>query len=137
VYQAFKQLFGTPRFKALKDKGATVQRPLWGSTGTKNLAYSDLLYVDTLVGSQTVNTVPPQTYAAILDHSQPLATVETDLAGAQAVLRELSAGGIDMNWVMKKLEDDGVAAFEKSFDGLYMNLQDKKGQFTGRVVPSV
>jgi transaldolase len=137
VYQAFKELFGTPRFKALKDKGATVQRPLWGSTGTKNPAYSDLLYVETLIGSQTVNTVPPQTYTAILDHSRPLPTVETDLAGAQAVLRELSAGGIDMHWVMKKLEDDGVASFEKSFDGLYMNLQDKKGQFTGSVVPSV
>ncbi len=127
VYQAFKQIYGAPRFLDLKNNGATVQRPLWGSTGTKNPAYGDLLYVDTVIAPSTVNTVPPATYNAILDHLHPAVTIEQDLAGAQSVLRELTTAGIDMNWVMKKLEDDGVAAFEKSFDGLYSNLERKKG----------
>lgn len=131
VYQAFKEIFQTPRFEALKAKGASVQRPLWGSTGTKNPAYSDLLYVDTLIGPHTVNTVPPQTYAAILDHGKAELTIERDLEGARAVLDAVAAAGIDMAWVLQKLEDDGVAAFEKSFDGLYKNLTDKRNAFAG------
>jgi transaldolase len=128
VYQAFKQIFDTSRFGALKEKGARVQRPLWGSTSTKNSQYNDLLYVDTLIGPHTVNTVPPVTYAAILDHSRPLPTVESRLEEAKALLRELARVGIDLPWVMKKLEDDGVAAFSKSFDGLYKNLEEKRRQ---------
>jgi transaldolase len=128
VYQAFKQIFDTSRFGALKEKGARVQRPLWGSTSTKNSQYNDLLYVDTLIGPHTVNTVPPATYAAILDHSRPLPTVESRLEEAKALLRELARVGIDLPWVMKKLEDDGVAAFSKSFDGLYKNLEEKRRQ---------
>ncbi len=129
VYQAFKEIFYTPRFEALKSKGATVQRPLWGSTGTKNPAYSDLLYVETLIAPHTVNTVPPATYTAILDHGKPTLTAEKDLDGAKKVLSDLAVAGIDMKWVMKKLEDDGVASFEKSFDGLYKNLLDKRDAF--------
>jgi transaldolase len=126
VYQAFREIFGGKEFAQLKAQGAAVQRPLWASTGTKNPSYSDLLYVDALIGAHTVNTVPPATYAAILHHSRPALTVESDLAGARNVLRDLTAAGIDMNGVMKKLEDDGVAAFEKSFDGLYANLEEKR-----------
>ncbi|MFN0157623.1 MAG: transaldolase, partial [Bacteroidota bacterium] len=122
VYQAFKQMFGASRFKVLEAKGARVQRPLWGSTGTKNPAYPDLLYVDTLIGPHTVNTVPPSTYTAILDHSKPAVTVGNDLEGAGNALAAVAAAGIDMKLVLQKLEDDGVAAFEKSFDGLYANL---------------
>lgn len=129
VYQAFKEIFGSPRFEVLKAKGAVVQRPLWGSTGTKNPAYNDLLYVDTLIGPHTVNTVPPSTYVAILDHGKPAETVESDLDGARKVLSDVAAAGIDMKWVLQKLEDDGVAAFEKSFDGLYKNLVEKRQQF--------
>jgi transaldolase len=136
VYQAFKELFGTARFKALEAKGAKVQRPLWGSTGTKNPAYSDLLYVDTLIGPDTVNTVPPQTYTAILDHGKPALTVESDLEAARRVLADIAATGIDMKWVLQKLEDDGVAAFEKSFDGLYANLSKKRGEFVDASVPA-
>jgi transaldolase len=128
VYQAFKQIFNTSRFGALKEKGARVQRPLWGSTSTKNPQYNDLLYVDTLIGPHSVNTVPPVTYAAILDHSRPSPTVESGLEEAKALLRELARVGIDLPWVMKKLEDDGVAAFSKSFDGLYKNLEEKRCQ---------
>jgi transaldolase len=129
VYQAFKEIFNSQRFQALREKGASVQRPLWGSTGTKNPAYSDLLYVDTLIGPFTVNTVPPQTYAAILDHGTAALTIESDLQGARRVLDDVAAAGIDMRWVLQKLEDDGVAAFEKSFDGLYKNLTDKRNAF--------
>ena len=126
VYQAFKEIFESPRFAPLRAKGAKVQRPLWASTGTKNPAYSDLLYVETLIGPDTVNTVPPATYAAILDHSHPARTVESDLEGAKNVLAGLAASGIDINAVTDKLEEDGVAAFEKSFDGLATFLQQKK-----------
>ncbi len=136
VYQAYKEIFGAPRFTALKAKGAKAQRPLWGSTGTKNPAYNDLLYVDTLIGPDTVNTVPPQTYAAILDHGKPAFTVESELDSARKLLSEIGAAGVDMKWVLQKLEDDGVAAFEKSFDGLYTNLSKKRGEFVGTPTPA-
>ena len=128
VYMAFKEIFTGPRFAPLRAKGAAVQRPLWASTGTKNPAYSDLLYVETLVGPDTVNTVPPATYAAILDHLRPAPTVESDLEGANRVLRDLAAAGIDIDAVTDKLEVDGVASFEKSFDGLNRFLQQKKSR---------
>jgi len=136
VYQAFKEIFGGQRFSSLRAGGARVQRPLWGSTGTKNPSYSDLLYVDTLIGPDTVNTVPPQTYAAILDHGEPALTVESDLGGARKVLSDLAAAGVDMKVVLQKLESDGVAAFEKSFDGLYKNLVEKREQFAQADVPN-
>lgn len=136
VYQAFKEEFGVQRFKALKAKGAHVQRPLWGSTGTKNPAYSDLLYVDTLIGPHTVNTVPPATYTAILDHGIPALTVESDLDGARKALSDVSAAGVDMKWVLQKLEEDGVASFEKSFDGLYANLSKKREEFAAAGAPT-
>jgi transaldolase len=130
VYHAFREMFDTQRFSALKAHGAHVQRPLWGSTSTKNPAYDDLIYVDTLIGPDTVNTVPPPTYTAILDHGQAVLTVETALDEARAKLRELAAAGIDMAWVTQKLEEDGVASFEKSFDGLYQNLEVKRSEFS-------
>jgi len=129
IYQAFKEAFGAGRFDALKSKGARVQRPLWGSTGTKDPAYSDVLYVETLIGPHTVNTVPPATYTAILDHAKVELTVEKNIDQEKTALRELAAAGIDMKAVTQKLEDDGVASFEKSFDGLYANLEEKRDQF--------
>jgi len=126
IYQAFKEIFEGPRFAPLRAKGARVQRPLWGSTGTKNPAYSDLLYVETLIGPHTVNTVPPATYAAIIDHCRPAYSLESDLEGARRVLRNLAASGIDIDAVTRKLEEEGVAAFEKSFDALYKSLETKK-----------
>jgi transaldolase len=126
VYQTFKEIFNGPRFAPLRAKGAAVQRPLWASTGTKNPAYSDLLYVEELIGPDTVNTVPPATYEAILDHARPAHTVESGLEDAAQVLRDLAASGIDINAVTDKLEVDGVASFEKSFDGLIAFLGTKK-----------
>ena len=128
IYQAFKESFLGPRFRALGSAGARLQRPLWGSTSTKNPSYSDLLYVETLIGPHTVNTVPPVTYEAILDHLRPSLSVEEDLTGAQVHMRTLEAEGIDIALVMRRLEEDGVAAFEKSFDGLYRNLASKREQ---------
>ena len=133
VYQAFKEIFLGSRGSTLVLKGGAVQRPLWASTGTKNPAYSDLLYVETLVGPHTVNTVPPATYAAILDHSRPAPTVESDLEGARAVLRDLVAAGIDFDAVMNALEQEGVAAFERSFEGLERNLQAKRIRLSSRI----
>ena len=127
IYQSFKDIFESPRFAALKAKGARVQRPLWGSTGTKNPSYSDLLYVETLIGPLTVNTVPPATYTAIIDHCRPAYSLESDLEGARRTLRNLADSGIDIDAVTRKLEEEGVAAFEKSFDALYKNLESKKG----------
>jgi transaldolase len=128
VYQAFKEIFQSPRFASLRAKGAGVQRPLWASTGTKNPAYSDLMYVETLVGPDTVNTVPPATYKAILDHAHPALTVENDIDGAKQVLRDLAASGISIDDVTLTLEKEGVAAFEKSFDGLTVFLAQKKAR---------
>ena len=98
--------------------------------------YSDLLYVETLVAPQTVNTVPPKTYTAILDHLKPSVTVEDDLEAASVLLRALPEEGIDMDGVMQKLEEDGVAQFATSFDGLYKKLLEKRDEFAGAPVPS-
>jgi transaldolase/glucose-6-phosphate isomerase len=131
MYQDFKQMFSSPRFTRLEEKGARPQRPLWASTGTKNPAYSDVLYVESLVAPDTVNTVPPQTYAAILDHLQPAVTVENDLDAGNDLLEGLSVDGVDLGWVMRKLEEDGVTQFASSFDGLYKNLLEKRDEFVG------
>jgi transaldolase len=126
VYQEFKQVFFAQRFEGLRARGAHLQRPLWGSTSTKNPAYPDLLYVEPLVGPHTVNTVPPQTYAAILDHARPSLTIDKGLADAEQTLRSLAGAGIEMAAVLRKLEDDGVAAFMKSFEGLSRNICEKR-----------
>lgn len=125
IYQAFKEMFSSPRFAALQKYGASLQRPLWGSTGTKNPAYSDLLYVEPLIGPFTVNTVPPLTYEAILDHCSPVLTLESDVQNATLVMGSLADVGIRMDQVLERLEAEGVAAFEKSFDGLHKNLREK------------
>lgn len=122
IYQAFREISASPRFSRLKQAGARVQRPLWGSTSTKNPAYSDLMYVAPLVGPDTVNTVPPVTYVAILDHLRPSSTIENDLDGARGDLAALRREGITMEAVTAQLEEEGVAAFSKSFDGLSASL---------------
>jgi transaldolase len=129
VYQKYKEIFTDNRFVRLTERQARVQRPLWGSTSTKNPAYDDLKYVSPLIGPDTVNTVPPNTYAVILEKAQPKATIEQDADKAREQVEELKRAGIDIDGVMKKLENDGVAAFEKSFDGLYELLDRKKKDF--------
>ncbi|HXR25419.1 MAG TPA: transaldolase [Candidatus Binataceae bacterium] len=118
IYQRFKEIFGGDRFKALAAKGARVQRPLWASTGTKNSTYSDIKYVQELIGPDTVNTMPPATMDAYRDHGQPRATIEEDLPGARATVRSLAAAGIDLDEIGEELQKEGVESFAKSFDEL-------------------
>ncbi len=136
VYAAFREVFSGDRFARLSSRGAAIQRPLWGSTSTKNPAYHDLLYVEPLIGRDTVNTVPPATYLAILDHAKVGLSVEAGPAETRQTLTELAAAGIDMDRVMEQLEQEGVAAFSKSFDGLAANLERKRAAFLTSRVPA-
>jgi transaldolase len=125
AYALFVQHFSGPRWEALAAKGATVQRPLWASTSTKNPAYPDLAYVDTLIGPDTVNTMPDETVAAFLDHGTPARTVDADPSAAHDALEHIRDAGVDMADVGRTLEDEGVASFSKSFDELIQKLSDK------------
>jgi transaldolase len=129
AYQHFKAAFSGPRWEALEHKGARVQRPLWASTSTKNPAYSDLLYVDSLIGPATVNTMPDATIAAFVDHGVLHRTIDADPAGAADVLATLADVGIDIADVEQTLEDEGVHSFTKSFDELLQKLTDKAATF--------
>ena len=125
AYELFQQHFSGPRWEALAAKGAHVQRPLWASTSTKNPKYPDLLYVDSLIGPDTVNTMPDATIKAFLDHGTLDRTVDRDFPGAQAVLDRLAELGVDMADVSRVLEEEGVASFTKSYEELLQSLHDK------------
>jgi len=124
AYRLFQERFSGPRWEALAARGARVQRPLWASTGTKNPEYSDVLYVDGLIGPDTVNTLPEATLEAFADHGALARTVDAtaDTDAAWAALAEV---GIDMADVSRQLEDEGVDAFVKSFDELIEALEAK------------
>lgn len=126
AYQIFKKAFGGKRFAALKAKGARVQRPLWASTSTKNPSYPDLLYVDTLIGPDTVNTLPTATVQAVLDHGKPALTLEQGVEEARDTLEQLENAGISMEAVTAQLLDEGVKAFIASFDKLLANIAQKR-----------
>ena len=116
AYARFKELFSSERFKKLEAKGAHVQRPLWASTSTKNPNYSDLLYVETLVGPQTVNTIPPKTLTALLDHGKVSArTIESALAETQAAFAALAQAGISLDDITAALSVAGVASFASAY----------------------
>jgi len=125
AYQLFQERFSGTRWAALAARGAQLQRPLWASTSTKNPAYPDTLYVDELIGPHTVNTLPDATIEAVLDHGTVARTVDRDVDQARAVLDRLAELGIDMADVSQKLEDEGVAAFAKSFDEMIDSLRTK------------
>jgi transaldolase/glucose-6-phosphate isomerase len=126
AYQEFLRVFGTERFQRLKEKGARVQRPLWASTSTKNPNYSDVLYVDSLIGPDTVNTLPPQTIMAFLDHGTVERTIDKDLDKARQQLQMLEELGISMKQVTDELTVEGVQAFAKSFDTLAESIREKR-----------
>ena len=128
AYQRFQGLFRGGRFQALAAAGAHTQRLLWASTGTKNPAYDDLLYVENLIGADTVNTLPPTAYDAFNDHGEVAATLENDTAGALQNLVELEALGIDLRAATQQLEKDGVAAFADSYHNLLQAIEDKVGR---------
>ena len=127
VYRRFLEIFHGEGFASLRQRGARVQRPLWASTGTKNPAYSDVLYVENLIGPETVNTLPPDTINAFRDHGKARgATVKEGVDGAEADLARLASLGIDLNAITQKLQEDGVAAFADSFDQLMAALAKKR-----------
>jgi len=130
AYQLFSQHFGDQRWSGLEGHGAHRQRPLWASTSTKDPSYPDLLYVDSLIGPDSVNTMPDATIAAFLDHGTVDRTVDDDLEAAQAGWDALAEVGIDVDDVATTLEEEGVASFSKSFDELLQALQDKANKLS-------
>jgi transaldolase len=125
AYELFKQQFGSERFEALRKKGARLQRPLWASTSTKNPSYPDLIYVDTLIGRDTVNTVPPQTLDAVKDHGIAELTIEQDVEQAHKVLADLSELGLSLDKATDELETEGVEAFSKAIHTLFATIEER------------
>jgi len=125
AYQLFRDTFATDRWKKLAEKGARLQRPLWASTSTKNPAYRDVIYVEELIGPDTVNTMPPATTEAFNDHGNVERTVDRNVREAQRVMEQLAEVGVDFNDVTNKLLVDGLASFQKSFDSLIAGLERK------------
>ena len=125
AYALFQKTFSGPRWEALASAGAQVQRPLWASTSTKNPSYPDTLYVDQLIGPDTVNTLPDATLAAFADHGTVGRTIDVDLSVSKRQWAELAMLAIDVDQVAQQLEDEGVASFIKSFDELISVLEEK------------
>ena len=128
AYQQFVHTFSGHRWEALAAKGARVQRPLWASTSTKNPAYPDTMYVDELIGPDTVNTLTDATIDAFADHGKLARRVDADLDAAEATWRALGEIGVDVDDVGDKLEREGVASFQKSFDELLAALESKAAE---------
>ncbi len=126
AYRDFQETVATQRFQSLKAKGARAQRPLWASTGTKNAAYSDVLYIDSLIAPDTVNTMPPATLESYLDHGNVALTLEPSIPEAGRVMEALEANGVSMAAVTDKLLAAGVKAFADSFVTLLANVEEKK-----------
>jgi len=118
TYEKYQTIFSTPRWKALAAKGAQTQRVLWASTSTKNPAYRDVLYVEELIGPDTVDTIPPATLDAFRDHGKPRQSLTEDLASAHKTMEAAPKVGISMKEVTDKLTDDGVRSFSEAFDKL-------------------
>ncbi|MDE0312141.1 MAG: transaldolase [Caldilineaceae bacterium] len=131
AYHRFGEIFSGPRWEKLAAQGARVQRPLWGSTSTKNPDYPDTLYVDTLMGPHTVNTVPPETLDAFLDHGCAARTVDADVEEARQHLAQLAELGIDLGDVTTQLMGEGVDAFADSFDELMSGIAEKVTAIAG------
>lgn len=125
AYQIYKEIFGSDRFRQLAARGARVQRLLWASTSTKNPDYSDVKYVEALIGPDTVNTAPVETLEAYRDHGKPEARLELEVAQARRVLERLPVLGIQLEEAAQKLEDEGVDKFNKPFDKLMETLEGR------------
>jgi len=125
AYQIYKEQYASPQWKKLAGKGARPQRLLWASTSTKNKAYSDVMYVEPLIGPDTVNTLPPETIAAYRDHGRPAARLEEGVREARAQLEQLAALDINIHVVTQQLEDEGVQKFIEPYDKLLAALEAK------------
>ena len=138
AYRIYKEIFEAAPFQAAAEDGARPQRLLWASTGTKNPRYSDVKYIDALIGPHTVNTAPPKTIDAYRDHGNPKARLEEGIEEADAVLKSLANLGIDLGEVTRQLEDEGIDKFNEPFDKLLKTLEKERvaAQKTGRPVRS-
>jgi transaldolase len=125
AFDISEEMFNSERWKKLEAKGARKQRLLWASTSTKNPDYYDLLYVDTLIGPDTVNTMPPDTIQAFIDHGNVEMTLNKGIDEAKAQLKKLNELGIDINKITDKLLVDGVKSFSDSFESLLGSLKEK------------
>lgn len=130
AYATFRRCFTGPRWEALADRGARLQRPLWASTSTKNPDYPDTLYVDNLIGPDTVNTLPEPTLEAFEDHGRVARTIDADVDAADEALADLDRAGVDLAEVAELLEAEGVASFAKSFDELLGTLARRAEDLT-------
>jgi transaldolase/glucose-6-phosphate isomerase len=134
AYRRFQKVFGSERFEALRAAGAAVQRPLWASTGTKNPAYPETLYVDALIGAHTVNTVPPATLQAFKAHGTASPTLEQDLDEADQIMDMLAEVGVDMEQITQQLQVDGVESFSDSFRSLLDQVDAKRNVLATGVI---
>ena len=125
AYQKYKEILASDRWQALAARGAKVQRLLWASTSTKNPQYSDVMYVDSLVGPDTVNTLPPETIEACVDHCDVGDRLEQDVAQAQTLIATLPELGIDLDQVMAELLEEGIDKFVQPFNTLMQSLEEK------------
>ncbi len=131
AYQKFMEIFGSDRFRALAAQGARVQRPLWASTSTKNPTYRDVIYVEELLGPDTVNTLPTETIEAFRDHGVVARTVDANLDAAYQVIRDFEALGFSVDTVTTTVLEEGVKKFEQSFDNLLANLEKARATLAG------
>jgi transaldolase len=132
AYQLFSNEFSSERFRSLEKYGANIQRPLWASTSTKNPSYSDILYIQELIGPHTVNTATQETIKAFLDHGKPERTIDNSVDQANKLFADLANIGIDMDKITWELEREGVDLFSGSFNSLILNLDKKKANFYSR-----
>jgi transaldolase/glucose-6-phosphate isomerase len=131
TYQSYKNLFSGPRWEALAAKGAQTQRVLWASTSTKDPAFSDIYYVEGLIGPNTVDTIPPATYDAFRDHGKPRASLEENVPAAKSTMDGLAKAGISMKAATDKLTEDGVKLFAEAFDKLLGAVQTHMDKVAG------
>jgi transaldolase len=132
AYARFREIFGGERFAALRARGAQVQRPLWASTSAKDPAYRDVVYIEELIGPDTVNTLPQPTLKAFQDHGRVRRTLDTNIAEAEATLAALDAAGIDIAAVTRQLEREGVDLFVASYDALLDGVAQKQARVNDR-----
>jgi transaldolase len=135
VYQEFRRLFASRRFETLKQRGASVQRPLWASTSTKNPAYRDVLYAEELIGPDTVDTMTLTTIERFREHGQVRLSIEDQLGEAQANLAALASVGISYEQVTQQLQEEGVQRFAESFDKLFQGIDNRRKAFQKKTMP--
>ncbi|RPI07088.1 MAG: transaldolase, partial [Ignavibacteriae bacterium] len=129
AYQIYSEVFSAKRYLQLADQGARTQRLLWASTGTKNPKYSDVKYIEPLIGAQTINTIPLETLTAYRDHGKPQSTLTDDVREAQSNLEHLQTFGIDLDAITRQLEKEGVEKFINAYDLLLKAITQKASQY--------